>query len=142
MAKYHNVLQNIKKVEVIEARYLNDITVILGLGVMLNYWRNFTEIPLSDLAEVEINSIMENKCRIYSLKLSFHTPDSFDAGMRDLCYRVTTVHGSQFLIGTSLHPFPVTSSTELFPSSVTAKSGTSVEVTYKNTHGMLSILDK
>lgn len=142
MAKYHSVLKNIKKVEAIEASFLNDITVIHGIGVMLNYWRNFTEIPLSDLAEVEINSIIENKCRLYSLKLSFHTPESFDAGVRDLCYRVTTVNGSQFLIGTSRLPFPVTSSTELFPSSVTAKSGTSVEVTYKNAHGMLSILDK
>lgn len=142
MAKYHNVLNNIKKVEVIESRYLNDITVIHGIGVMLNYWRNFNEITLSDLAEVEINSIIENKCRLYSLKLSFHTPDSFDVGMRALCYRVTTVNGSQFLIGTSRHPYPVTSTTELLPSDVTAKSGTSVEVTYKNSHGMLSILDK
>ncbi len=141
MAQVCNILNNIKKVEVIEARYLKNITVINGIGVLLNYWRNFSEIPITSLAEVEMSSAVEDKSRLMTVKLTFHTPKHFDVSDRQLCYRVTTVGGDQFLIGTDSHPYPVTNTTDLFPSVVTDRSGCKVVVEYKNTHGMLSILD-
>ena len=141
MAKYHNILNNIKKVEAIEARYLNDITVVHGVGVLLHYWRNFFDIPLSALAEVEMLSNIENKSRLVETKLTFHSPCSFDIDDRNLCFRVTTVQGASFLIGTDTLPFPVVSTTELFPGEETGRSGCTVVATYKNTHGMLAILD-
>lgn len=142
MAQICTTLNNIKKVEVIEARHLNDITVIHGVGVLLNYWRNFVEVPLSGLAEVEMTSEIETKSRLYTVKLSFHSPKHFDVDNRQLCFRVTTVNGSTFLIGTNFRPYVKVVTYDLFPASTTDRSGCTVTAEYKNVHGMLAILDK
>lgn len=142
MAQYCNILHNITKVEVIEARYLKDINIIRGVGVVLKYWRNFTNIPLSTLAEVEMTTAVENKSRLFAVKLTAHSPQHFDVADRDLCFRVTTVSGSRYLIGTDTRPFPVVNTVDLFPSSTTEKSGCTIVAEYKNTFGMLPILDK
>ena len=142
MAKFCNSLNNIKKVEVIEARHLKNINIIHGVGVLLNYWRNFVEIPITELGEVEMVSSIENKSRLITTKLTFHTSTHFDVDNRQLCFRVTTINGSQWLIGTDVHPFAVVNTTDRYPSNVTDKSGCTVVAEYKNTHGMLAILDK
>lgn len=142
MAKYQNVLNNIKKVEVIEARHLSGVYVINGVGVVLNYWRNFTEVPITGLAEVEMSTQIENKIRLITTKLTFHTPGHFEVWDCEVCFRVTTLNGAQWLIGTNCPPYCVVNSVELFPSNVGDRSGCTVAVEYKNVHGMLAILDK
>lgn len=98
MAKYQNVLNNIKKVEVIEARHLSGVYVINGVGVVLNYWRNFTEVPITGLAEVEMSTQIENKIRLITTKLTFHTPGHFEVWDCEVCFRVTTLNGAQWLM--------------------------------------------
>ena len=50
------ILSNLKKIEVIETRLLQNMTIIPGIGVMLNFWRNFTELPLFGLVCVYKNT--------------------------------------------------------------------------------------
>ena len=62
-------------------------------------------------------------------------------GSKKYCFKVTTVTGSEFLIGSADKPYPVIENSESFPSAPGGKSGATVTVTYTSTIPMLAILD-
>lgn len=136
------LLKNISKVEFIEARYLKDITIIPGAGVLLNVWRDFRKMDSVGLSSATVVSKVTKKNTIYTINLKVLLKSTFEADNRHLCYRLTTVTGTQYLLGTDIAPYPMTTTSDNFPSSVTEKSGTTITVEYSNTFGLLPILDK
>lgn len=137
-----NILRNIKKVEAIESRYLANVRIIPDTGVFLSYWRSFEEIQITGHAEVEISSRIENNSRIMTAKLTFHSPETFDVANRHLSFRLTTVTGAQYLLGTNIAPYCVVNTTDLYPSETTARGGCTIVAEYTNTSVMLPILDR
>ncbi|MBR2607139.1 MAG: hypothetical protein IKC70_04340 [Bacteroidaceae bacterium] len=136
------VLNNIHKVEFIEARFLKDIVVVPGKGVFLQVYRNFQKMDSVGLSAVTVATKVTKKNTIHSVNLKVLLRSSFEVGNRHLCYRLTTVMGEQYLLGTNVAPFPITTTSDNYPSVVTDKSGTTLTVTYSNLVGLLPILDK
>lgn len=135
------ILSNLKKIEVIEARYLKNTTIIPGTGVMLNFWRNFTELPLVNLASMEVVSKFENKSRLFTATIKALLSEHFDIANRKLAFLVTSVDGNRYLVGTNEPPFPIANTTDTFPEKESDPSGCTLSVEYTDTLGLLPVLD-
>lgn len=136
-----HLIQNIKKVECIEAYHLQHSDIIAGRGVWLNVFQQFSPISTVGLSSVEISDKIENKQRIFTTKLTMFRTTKLLLGAKKLCFRVTTVTGSRFLIGCADKPYPVIQNEETFPSAAGGKSGVTVTVTLTSLIPMLAILD-
>lgn len=135
------LIQNISRVEYIEPRYLKDVIITPTNGALLQYWRNFVELPIVELAQVTVTDQMEHNSRLTTVTLTALTCQRFVPGPEPLAWRVTTVTGKQYLIGTNEAPFPITTITENFPDKVTDQSGTTVKVEWKTSLSLLEIID-
>lgn len=135
------ILHNIKKIQVIESRLLQNLTIIPGTGVMMNYWRNFTDLPLANLASMETVSKVDNKSRLFTTSIKALLTYHFDVDNRRLAFMITTVSGDRFLVGTNEAPFPVTNTSDVFPGKETEASGCTLSVEYTDTLGLLPVLD-
>lgn len=135
------IISNISRIASIEAHRLRNITVIPGMGVMLNYWRDFAELPLASLASMEVSSKVENKSRLFTTTLKALLLGHFDIANRKLCYLVTTVLGERYLVGTDESPFPVSNTTDNFPDKPSDTSGCTLSVEYTDNIGLLPVLD-
>lgn len=136
-----HLIQNIKKVECIEAYHLQHSDIIADRGVWLNVFQQFSPISTVGLSSVEISDKIENKQRIFTTKLTMFCTTKLLPGAKKLCFRVTTVTGSRFLIGCADKPYPVIQNEETFPSAAGGKSGVTVTVTLTSLIPMLAILD-
>lgn len=135
------VISNINRISFIETRRLRNVTVIPGRGVMLNCWRDFAELPLVNLASMEISSKVENKSRLFTTSIKALLGEHFDIANRKLAYLVTTVLGDRYLVGTDESPFPVSNTTDTFPDKASDTSGCTLSVEYTDSIGLLPVLD-
>lgn len=136
-----HLIQNIRKVECIEAYHLQHSDIIADRGVWLNVYQQFNPISTIGLSSVEISDKIENKQRVFTTKLTMFRTEELLPGSKKFCFKVTTITGSQFLIGCADKPYPVIQNEESFPSAASGKSGVTVTVTLTSTIPMLSILD-
>lgn len=136
-----SLLKQIKKVEIIEAKHLTNSTIVGNSCIILEIYRPFDDLDTIGLSSVESSDKIESKARIYTSKLTALLAEKIKVGNRKLCFRVTTVSGEQFLIGTDKSPYPIITFTETYPNSPAAKCGCTMTVTYSNTIPMLSQLD-
>lgn len=135
------VLKHIVKVEYIEARYLQAITVVPGVGVYLNIWRNFKKIETVGLSSTSSTSKISKRNYLYDVKLSAIMASPLNKSTQRLCYRLTCADGTKYLLGLNTAPYPITNITDNRPSAVSDKSAYTLNVSYSNTVGLLSILD-
>lgn len=135
------ILDNINSIQIIETRFLRHITIIPDMGVMLNFWRNFIELPLVNLASMEVASQVENKSRLFTTTIKGLLSEHFNVGARKLAFLVTTVMGDRFLVGTNESPFPITHTSDIFPDKSSDPSGCTLTVEYTDTIGLLPVLD-
>ena len=136
-----HLIQNIKKVECIEAYHLQHSDIIADRGVWLNVFQQLSPISTVGLSSVEISDKIDSKQRIFTTKLTMFRTTKLLPGAKKLCFRVTTVTGSSFLIGCADKPYPVIQNEETFPSAAGGKSGVTVTVTLTSLIPMLAILD-
>lgn len=135
------ILDNITSIQIIETRLLQNLTIIPGTGVMLIYWRYFTELPLVNLASMEVASKVENKSRLFTTTIKALLSEHFDVANRKLAFLVTTVSGDRFLVGNLESPFPVVNTSDAFPDKPADQSGCTLTVEYTDTLGLLPVLD-
>lgn len=137
----YSVLKQIKKVEMIEAKHLINSIIINDDSILLQMYRPFSVLDTVGLSSVETSEKIENKVRIHTSKLTALLPEGLKVGNKKLCFRVTTVSGQQYLIGTDKKPFPIVTFNENYPNSASTKCGSTMTVTYSNTIPMLLQLD-
>lgn len=133
------LLQNINKVEFIETRYLSNMVLLGNNEVSLQYWRNFIELCLVGLAAVDVSQAVDNGSRLTTIKLTARTTSDFAVDNRRLAWRITTVTGDQYLIGTTEQPFPVTTVANDFPDKATSQSGKKITVSWQTPLNLLKI---
>lgn len=136
-----SILKHIKKVEIIEAKHLVNSTIINDNSILLQIYRPFSILDTVGLSSVATSDKIENKVRIHTSKLTALLPEGFEVGNKKLCFRVTTVSGERFLIGTDKRPFPIVTFSENYPNSASTRCGSTMTVTYSNTIPMLLQLD-
>lgn len=125
----------------IEAKHLVNSTIVNNSGIILEIYRPFGTLETIGLSSVESSDKIENKIRIHTSKLTALLPERITVGNKRLCFRVTSVSGEQFLIGTDKSPYPIVTFAETYPNSPSGKCGCTMTVTYSNIIPMLSQLD-
>lgn len=135
-----SLLNNIRKVELIEAYHLQHSDIIAERGVWLNVYQQFTPVETIGLSSVEISDKIENRQRVYTTKLTMLCLYNLLPGAKKYAFRLTTVTGSQFLIGCSEKPYPMIQNSEKFPSAAGDRSGVTVTVTLVSVIPVLAIL--
>lgn len=135
------LLQNISRVEYIEPRYLLNVQLVKNDKVVLRYWRNFVEQPIDGLAQCEVTEAVDDGTRLTTVKLTFHSACRLNSEDMRLAWRITTVTGEQYLIGTNEAPYPVTLVQNSYPDEATERSGYTVTVTWTTPLSLLKILD-
>lgn len=101
----------------------------------------FTEINIIDLVDVKMDDAIENKEKVYTSVVSFQTPDKIPSSGGHLAFRLTTIDGNRFLLGTSQRPYPIIKESNPFPGKVGDSTMKTVTVTWKSTSPLLYIVD-
>ena len=136
------LLNNIVKVEWIPSpRHLRNVVLLDDHRCLLQYYRPFEALCLDGLAQCEVSEAVDNGCRVTTVKLTAHTPEDFHVDERRLCWRITTVEGTQYLIGLDEQPWPETTIVDTYPDKATDRSGKTVTVTWTTALGLLRIED-
>ena len=135
------LLHNIVALSCIECRLLQNLTFIPGQGVMLNYWRNFQELPLVGLASGEVTSKVEDKSRTFTTTINALLSDHFDVANRHLAFLITVADGDRYLVGTAEKPYPIVNTSDALPGKATDQSGCTLSVEYTDTIGLTPVLD-
>lgn len=141
MCNTAQLLHNVNGISIIETRFLQNTVIIPGRGVFLNYWRNFSKLPLVGLAKCEVTSKLQDNSRIFTTILSGLLSEHFDVTGRQLAFMITCVNGDRFLIGSCERPYPVVNTTDTLPGKASDPSGCTIDVQYVDTMGILKVLD-
>ena len=135
-------MNNICKVEwIISPRHMRNVVLVDDHTVLLQYYRPFHALCLDGLAECEASESLENGSRVTTVKLTAHTTEDFHVDDRRLCWRITTVNGTQYIIGLDEQPWPVTTIVDTYPDKATDRSGKTVTVTWTTALGLLRVAD-
>lgn len=135
------ILHNIKRIQYAESRYMRNVTLIHGKGVMLNVWRNLIDLPLVDLAQCEVTSKQENKTRLFTTTITARLSQHIDLRDKTYVFLITCVDGSVFMVGSCESPYPVVNTSDAFPGKTTDPSGCTLTVEYTDSLGLLRVLD-
>ena len=101
----------------------------------------FAEINTVGLVDVKMDDSIENKEKVYTSVVSFQTPNKTPAGVSRLAFRLTTIDGNRFLLGTSERPYPIIKESNPFPGKVGDSTLKSVTITWKSPCPLLYIVD-
>nr|DAY94257.1 MAG TPA: hypothetical protein [Caudoviricetes sp.] len=112
---------------------------LLQEGDIVSPLVTFYPYCLVGLGKCEVQYKIEGGQDLYETKVTFFVSDKPERFNRFLCFRLTTVQGSQYLIGTDNRPFPLMTWKEINPSSASERKGYEVTITYKNIVSTLRI---
>lgn len=127
-----NVIKYINKVEMIDAEYLASST-FFSKGVKLAEPLSFEPLCTIGLSTFEISDKVECKNRVFHSSLKAMLPSRLDIGNRKLCFRLTAVDGSQYMLGSDSRPYPTIGQNESHPSDVGQSCAVMLEATWKST---------
>lgn len=125
-----NIHLNIKKIEKTSANELLSMVAVPGYRAFTLNNIVWTEIPMIKTAEMQIQDKIENKQRIFTTNVKLLTTDLLNLEAYDIVFKVTTVDGKAFIIGSDQSPYPVLTNSMEFPKEYSGKSGNTVTITY------------
>lgn len=131
----------INRVEYCEVRELAAMTVVKKQFVLVPPAANFTRLPMVGLASVEVSDKIENKQRVFVSKLAVFLPERFEVSNKKLCFRLRTVSGEYFMLGSGDRPYSIITSTDTIPDTPSSRCGSAMVVTYTGILPLLRIMD-
>ena len=131
----------ISRVEYCEVRELTAMTVVKKQFALVPPAANFTRLPMVGLASVEVSDKIENKQRVFVSKLAVFLPERFEVGNKKLCFRLRTVSGEYFMLGSGDRPYSIITSTDTIPDTPSSRCGSAMVVTYTGILPLLRIMD-
>ena len=149
---YYETMDRFKNASVEELTSIPDIGEIIAKSIKDYFENDHNNAIVEELKnigvnmeytgpKVEVDEAIENGSRLSTVKLTAHTACNFIVDHRKLAWRVTTVTGEQYLIGTTEQPFPITTVANDFPDKETERSGQIITVTWKTPLTLLKIID-
>lgn len=100
----------------------------------------FSEIHIQELVGVTIEDSLENNQRLYTTTAIFKSCDKTPLSARHMAFRLTSIDGKQYMIGTGSRPFPVIKEKNPFPEKPADSTLKTVTITWKSLLPMLLIL--
>lgn len=135
------ILRNIVSVSYIDARILQDMTVIPGMGAILGDDFNFISLPIVGLAGCEVTSRNDDRVPTFTSVLSCLLSEDFDPANRPIVFLLVTLQGERYLLGHQEPPFPIISSVSSLPAKMSEPSGYRLTAQWSSTLGLLRLLE-
>lgn len=101
----------------------------------------FSPVELHELVGVEVEDAYENNQRIYTTTATFTTSCKKPLAGRRAAFRLTSISGERYLIGTGSRPFPVIKEKNPFPRKPADTTLKTVTITWRSTLPMLLIAE-
>lgn len=132
-------LVHVNKIEFTSAALLVPMRMASATSCRFSSAVAFTEINIEDLVDVIIEDEYENNQRVYTTTASFRTCSKSVVLGRKLAFRLTSVDGKRFMIGSRTRPYPIIRVKDPFPGRPTDDTLKTVTVTWKALTPMLLI---
>lgn len=127
-----NMIKYINKVEMIDAGHLV-ASSFFSKGVKLEDELDFVPLCIVGLATFEISEKVESKERVFHHSLKAKLPERIEVGNRKLCFRLTAVDGTKYMVGSGVRPFPMVNQMDSHPSETTSSCAVMLEISWKST---------
>ena len=132
-------LVHIIRIEEIDTSKLYDMEVLGPHLCRLKSNVNFKKINICGLVEVTEEDNYENNEQTWTTTIKYTTKDKKTKGNRRKAYRLTSVDGTVFIVGTYERPYPVEKESNPYPSKETGSTLRTVTVTWKAPYGLLYV---
>lgn len=99
----------------------------------------FEKIAIQELAGVTIEDAYENNQKVYTTTVIFQTCDKRPLTDRRKAFRLTSLDGKMFMVGTNGRPYPIIKERNLYPEKPADSPMKVVTVTWKSLLPMLLI---
>ncbi|MGX8697961.1 MAG: hypothetical protein ACSW8D_16395, partial [Prevotella sp.] len=90
---------------------------------------------------VTIEDSYENNQKVYTTTATFNTCDKQPMTVRQAAFRLTSVDGKRYMIGTDSRPYPIIRERNPFPEKPVDSSLKTVTITWKSLMPMLLIVE-
>ena len=137
MSKFVHVI----KIEMAEACTLENLQLVGESSCRFKSQVGFSEISINELVGVTVEDSYENNQKIYTTTATFQTCDKKPLTARQVAFRLTSIDGSQYMIGTSSRPYPIIKERNPFPEKPADTTLKTVTITWKSLLPMLLIVE-
>ena len=134
-------LVHINKIEFVRVEELLPLVLLDDVSCRFKREPFFFELDLWELVGVTIEDSYENNQKIYTTTAVFSTRCKEPLTDNRLAFRVTSVSGMQYLIGTNERPYPVIKEKNPYPEKPADSTLKSVTITWKAKYPMLRIVE-
>lgn len=134
-------LVHITKIEFADARSIDGLYVLNGTTCRFVSLPAFSEIGIRELVGVNIEDSYENNQKVYTTTATFNTCDKKHMTLRQTVFRLTSIDGKRYLIGTDSRPYPIIKERNPFPEKPADSALKTVTITWKAPYPMLHIID-
>lgn len=101
----------------------------------------FSEINIKGLVGVTIEDGYENNQRVFTTTATFNMCDKKPMNVRQAVFRLTSIDGKRYMIGTDSRPYPVIKERNPFPEKPADSSMKTVTIAWKSLLPMLLIVE-
>ena len=134
-------LVHVRKIEIADACSLGNIQVLNETSCRFKTNPVFSEISVKELVGVTIEDNYENNQRVYTTTATFNTCDKKPMTVRQAAFRLTSLDGKRYMIGTDSRPYPVIKEKNPFPEKPGDSTLKTVTITWKSLLPMLLIVE-
>ena len=134
-------LVHVNKIEIADACTLGGIQIVGESSCRIKTQPSFSEICIRELVGVTIEDSYENNQKVYTTTATFNTYDKQPMTVRQAAFRLTSVDGKSYMIGTDSRPYPIIKEKNPFPEKHTDSTLKTVTVTWKSLMPMLLIIE-
>lgn len=135
------MLLHIRRIDACEAYHLASALIYPKTAlVFLHELMPWRRIDIAALAALETSEEVEKGVRLFTTKLTATLAgERMPLPERPLAYRLTTVGGQQFLLGTAFRPFPLTTQETVAPSRAAEVSAVTLSVKWTSDVPLLAM---
>ncbi len=134
-------LVHVRKIEIADSRSLEGLLFVDNTSCRLGNAPSFSEISIRELVGVTVDDEYENNQRVYTTTATFSTCEKMPLSRRRVVFRLTSMDGRRYLIGTDSRPYPVFRESNAFPGKAGDSILKKVTITWKSLFPMLLIIE-
>ena len=130
---------HINKIEMSPVDTLSAMEVVSESSCRFSSAVTFSGIDISELVGVTVEDDYNNNQKVFTTKATFKTCSKLQPAGRRMAFRVTSVDGKRFMIGSHARPYPIISEKNPYPERPTDAVLKTVTITWKSMLPMLLI---
>lgn len=134
-------LVHINKIEFIRSSELSGLIRVTNSSCRIPSDVNFTEInEIVNLVGVKMEDESQKGETVYTTTVTFQTKRKDVVRWKRIAFRLTSIDGNQFLVGTGSRPYPVVKENNTFPEKPGDSTLKTVTITWRSLLPMLYIV--